>query len=417
MQDLDIFFRLAVALAIGLMVGIERGWKTRDKEDNDRAAGLRTFGLSGLMGGVAGVLSLDLGPPIVGIVFLSFGLALGAFAWLEARTKGTLSATTLVAGLLTFLLGSMAIVGTVSVAIAAAVAMTVVLALRTQLHSWLEALTWSELRAGLVLLVMTFLLLPLLPNRPIDPWGTVNLREVWLLAILMALISFTGYIAVRMFGGTMGILLTAVAGGLASSTATTLALARLSREQPGAVDLLAGGILISGSVMTLRVAIVASALNSSLLAPLAPALGAATLTLAASAAFFIFRTKLKTSDRRGGLTIANPLVVATSLRLSGFIVLIMACAQMLQAAWGDAGVLAIAAMAGLGDVDAITLSMARMDAGSALASDAILLAVAVNTAAKACMASWAGGAAVGFRVGLGSASAIAAATAGYSWSG
>lgn len=80
MQDLDIFFRLAVALAIGLMVGIERGWKTRDEEDNDRAVGLRTFGLSGLMGGVAGVRSLDLGPPIVGIVFLSFGLALGAFA-------------------------------------------------------------------------------------------------------------------------------------------------------------------------------------------------------------------------------------------------------------------------------------------------------------------------------------------------
>ncbi|EKD61097.1 MAG: Membrane protein, partial [uncultured bacterium] len=209
---------LAVALAIGLMVGIERGWKAREVEDHGRAAGLRTFGLSGLMGGVCGVLSGPLGAQIVSIGFLAFSAAFGAFAWLEAKAKRDLSATTLVAGMLTFLLGAMATVGDVTVAIAAAVSMTVLLALRTQLHSWLAAITWQEIRAGLILGVMSFLLLPLLPNRAIDPWGAVNLHEVWLLAIMMALISFTGYVAVRIFGDKVGIIITAAAGGLASST-------------------------------------------------------------------------------------------------------------------------------------------------------------------------------------------------------
>ena len=118
MPDIDLFSRLAVALAIGLMVGIERGWRSRDAEEDARAAGLRTFGLSGLIGGICGVLTEPLGPPIVGIGFLAFSAAFGAFSWLEATTKGTVSATTLIAGMLTFLLGALAAVGDITVAIA-----------------------------------------------------------------------------------------------------------------------------------------------------------------------------------------------------------------------------------------------------------------------------------------------------------
>ena len=100
MPEIDLFSRLAVALAIGLMVGIERGWRSRDAEADGRAAGLRTFGLSGLIGGICGVLAEPLGPAIVGIGFLAFSAAFGAFSWLEATTKGTASATTLIAGML-----------------------------------------------------------------------------------------------------------------------------------------------------------------------------------------------------------------------------------------------------------------------------------------------------------------------------
>ena len=109
--------------------------------------------------------------------------------------------------------------------IACAVAMTVLLALRDQLHRWVASLTWPEIRAVLILLAMSFLLLPILPNRTIDPWSSINPYEIWLLAILIAGISFSGYMAVRIFGGRLGVVMTAVAGGLASSTATTLAFA------------------------------------------------------------------------------------------------------------------------------------------------------------------------------------------------
>lgn len=414
MADITLFMRLAVALAIGLMVGIERGWKARDVEDHGRAAGLRTFGLSGLMGGVCGVLATRLGPQFVGIGFVAFSAALGAFAWIEAKAKGDLSATTLIAGMLTFLLGVMATVGDVTIAIAAAVSMTVILAFRTQLHRWLAMITWDEMRAALILVVMSFLLLPLLPNRAIDPWGAINPYEVWLLAIMVALISFVGYVAVRLFGDKLGVIVTAAAGGLASSTATTLTFARMARQQPEAAKLLAGGILISGAVMALRVLAVAAVLNPHLLVALAIPLGTAAAALGLIALLFTFGAAgLTGGQAKARLTIANPLEVGTSLKLASYIMVVMLAAELLRRVWGSAGVLAVAALSGIADVDAITLSMARMDVTADLAARAILLAVAMNTTAKAAMAAWVGGSLVGKRVGAAGAIAMAAGGAAY----
>lgn len=415
MPELDLSMRLAVAFAIGLMVGIERGWKARGVEDNGRAAGLRTFGLAGLMGGICGILAAPLGVGFVGIAFLAFSAAFGAFSWLEARTRATLSATTLIAGMLTFLLGVMATLADVTLAIAAAVSMTVLLALRTQLHAWIARVTWEEIRAGLILMVMSFLLLPLLPNRPVDPWGVINLHEIWLMAIMMALISLIGYVAVRIFGDLLGVIVTAAAGGLASSTVTTLTFARLAREQPPATRLLAGGILISGAVMLVRVGVIAAALNPHLLGTLALPLGAGAATMAMVALIFAQGTSA-TGAARPRLQIANPLVVGTSIKLAGFIILVMLAAELVRRVWGNAGVLAVAGLSGIADVDAITLSMSRMGTVQ-LATDAILLAVCVNTGTKASMAAWVGGKTLGLRVGLASALAIAMAAGAHALAG
>ncbi|MDP4032701.1 MAG: DUF4010 domain-containing protein, partial [Pseudorhodobacter sp.] len=374
-----------------------------------RTAGFRTYGLTGLMGGVSGLLAQSFGATFIGLVFLAFSAAFATFYWLEARARASASVTSVVAGMLTFLLGALAAVGNVQVAIAAAVAMVVLLALREPLHRWLAALSWVEIRAALILLVMSFLLLPLLPDHALDPWGAVNLHEVWLLAIMIALISFAGYIAVRMFGDRLGILVTAAAGGLASSTATTLTFARLGRTQPASVNLLVGGILISGAVMMLRVGVIASALNVALLGPLWPPLAAAALVLAAIALILIFgihQSPAVGGDPVARLTISNPLEVTTSLKLAGFIVVVMLATELVRQAYGNPGVLVVAALSGVADVDAITISMARMDVAVALATQAILLAVAVNTAAKATMAAWFGGAAIALRVGLASALAL-----------
>jgi uncharacterized membrane protein (DUF4010 family) len=407
MDQNEILKRLAVSLAIGLLVGLERGWRTRDEEDHQRAAGFRTFALSGLLGGVTGTVSLQAGGLLVGLVFIVYAAAFAAFHWLEARTEQNMSVTSVVAGMLTFLLGAMAVTGELLVAIACAVAMTVLLALRDQLHRWVASLTWSEIRAILILLAMSFLLLPVLPNRPIDPWSAINPYEIWLLAILMAAISFAGYVAVKVFGDRLGVVMAALAGGLASSTATALALARLAREHPTSSRLLSAGILIAGAIMMIRVGAVAVALNGALLASLLPPLAAATTILVLGAVILLFRN---TKQENPELRIENPLAIGTALKLAAFIAAVMLAAELLRRILGDAGVLIVATLSGVADVDAVTISMARLagkDVEQNTAVQGILLAAAVNTVSKAVMAGWVGGKKIGVLVGAVSALALA----------
>ena len=412
MDQVEILSRLSVSLAIGLLVGLERGWRSRDEEDHQRAAGFRTFAISGLLGGVSGAIGLNAGGIVVGLVFLGFAGAFSAFHWLEARADGNLSVTSVVAGMLTFLLGAMAVMGEQSAAIAGAVALTGMLALREVLHRWVASLTWEEIRAVLILLAMSFLLLPVLPNRAIDPWGTINPYEIWLLAILIAGISFGGYIAVRLFGDRLGVVMAAFAGGLASSTATTLTFARLAKEQETSSRLLAAGILVAGLVMVVRVGILAVALNRALLPSLAPSLGIGALVLAAGAALLLlWNTERASPD----LKISNPLALGTALKLAAFIAVVMLAADLVRRAFGDVGVLVVAAVSGVADVDAVTISMAKLG-GSGLSleivTQAIVTAVGVNTISKAAMAAWVGGRSIAAPIVLVSALAVMGLGAG-----
>src|SRR5581483_4623307 len=138
----------------------------------------------------------------------------------------------------------------------------------------------------------------------------------WLLAILIAAISFCGYVAVRVFGDSLGVVMTAVAGGLASSTANTVAFARLAREHPSSSRLLSAGILIAGAIMMIRVGFVAVALNGALLAPLSLPLASAAVILALGSALLLFRN---TEQENPQLRIDNPLVIGTALKLAAFI--------------------------------------------------------------------------------------------------
>jgi len=170
----EIFRRLAVSLAIGLLIGLERGWRAREESEGERAAGLRTHALSGLLGGVAGLVATTAGPLTLGLAFAAFTAAIGAFHWLEARANQDFSVTGVVAGMLAFMLGAYAIVGDLQIAVGAGVATTILLALKRPLHGWLQRITWIEIRATLILLAMTFLFLPILPDRPVDPWDAIN---------------------------------------------------------------------------------------------------------------------------------------------------------------------------------------------------------------------------------------------------
>lgn len=411
MGDVELLSRLAVALAIGLLVGLERGWHSRDEAEGQRAAGFRTFALSGLLGGVSGAIAAATDTAVLGFLFIGYTAAFAAFHWLEARINKDLGATSVVAGMLTFALGAYAQIGDLRAAAGCTVAMVVLLALREPLHRWVASLRWEEIRAVLILLAMSFLLLPVLPNRTVDPWHSINPAEIWLLAIMIAAISFGGYVAVRLFGDRLGVVMAAVTGGLASSTATTLTLARLGRERPGSERLLAGGILTAGVVMVVRVGVVATLLNRALLMTLLFPLAAVAAVLAIAAALLLVKNGGGESPE---LKITNPLELGTALKLTAIIAIVTLGAEVVQDAVGKAGVLLVAALSGVADVDAVTISMARLGGGRIaidVAVQAIALAVGVNSIAKAAMAGWAGGARIGSYVGVASALAVLAGAA------
>jgi len=408
MDQEDLFRRLAVSLAVGLLVGLERGWQLREEAEGERTAGLRTYALTGLLGGISAAVSAASSPLLLAAALMSFTAAFTLFAWVEATTERNFSVTGVVAAILTFLIGAYAVLGEPLVAVAAAVAMAILLALKAPLHAWLRQLGWTEVRAVLILLAMTFLLLPIRPNRPIDPWQAVNPAEIWLLAILIAGVSFAGYVATRTMGDQAGIALTAVAGGVTSSTATTLSLARLAREQPKAAHLLAGGILIAGTTMIVRVVLIVATLAPHLLPELWLAASAGAIALVAASGFLILRDRER-KEPRATLRLTNPFDIGNALMLAILIGVVMVLAKLASSTASAKGLLVLGVLSGIADVDAITLSMARL-AGTTVpspsAADVILIAVGVNTIAKAVMAAIVGGRRIGIAVGIPSLAAV-----------
>ena len=264
--------RLALALAIGFLVGVERGWRERDMAEGGRTAGIRTYALIGVLGGVAGLLSSVFG----GWAFATLGLPFAAaFIWFKEREQADEhdhSVTAIVAALLVFALGAYATLGDWRLAAGAAVVITALLAFKDVLHGWLRKLTWQELRSALVLLAMSFVALPLLPNRGLGPYGAVNPYELWLLTIMLAGVSFAAYALVKIFGPSRGLIAASLAGALVSSTAVTLNLARITRRDPEHLKLAAACGVFAGGVMALRILGVVAVLGPGLLLKLAPPL-------------------------------------------------------------------------------------------------------------------------------------------------
>jgi uncharacterized membrane protein (DUF4010 family) len=417
MEPLELFQRLSVALAIGMLIGLERGWQARDDSEGGRAAGFRTHALGGLLGGIWGALAVrigDAGIVALSLAFMTYSSAVIIFRYRETQHDGTFGMTTVVAAMLTFALGAFAVLGDMRAAAASGVAVTGLLALKSALHTWIKRLSWVELRSALVLMAMTFIMLPLLPNRMIDPWEAVNPYEIWLMTILIAAISFTGYGAIKLLGAERGVLFGAICGGLASSTATTLTMARLAAENPQRRDTLIGGILIAGATMVARVLAIVALLNTGVMQQLALPLGLSGATLAAAGWYLIQRGSEGASHGKT-VTLANPFDLDTVLKFGTLLMAVSVFAKIATSAAGDFGAYAIAALSGIADVDAITLSMSRLGGGPLtvnVAALAIAIALAVNTGAKAALGWSAGGPEVGKRLAVISAAAVATGLAG-----
>lgn len=381
-----LILRLGLALAIGLLVGLERGWRERDAPDRSRTVGIRTYGVSGLLGGIFAALAQALNAVSVLVAgFLGFAAVFAVYKTREAANDGDFSATGVIAALTTFSLGALAVVGDYQAAAGAGAALAGILASRELLHRLLKRLTWIELRSALVLSVMTAIILPLLPNHSVDPWGGFNPREVWLFTVLTAAISYFGYIAVRVFGTTRGLIASAISGAAISSTAVTLALGRTAKAG-GTAYPLAGAASLAAMVSVARVCLVVGILGPSVLLFMGlPALGAA-LGFCLCGIFLMSR---QTYVEELDVPTRSPFDLLALLIFA----LLFAAAAIVNATlagqMGAGGLIATSSVTGLLDVDAAALSALRLVGAAAspvTAGNAVLAAIAVNGLGRAALA-------------------------------
>ena len=390
---LDLFQRLAMALGIGFLVGVERGWKHRDQPDNARAAGLRTHAIIGLFGGISAALIPTIGEIGFAALIIAFAAALIVFKLRESQRDEDISVTGTMAALLVFALGAYAVLGNTGIAAAAGVTLVGLLAFKEGLHSWLDKLTWKELRSALLILAATVIALPLLPDRTIDPRDVINLRELWLLTILVAGASFAGYVATRLLGAEVGVLAGAAAGALVSSTVVTAEIGRRVKAQETSATTGAAAASLAAAISVARVGILVSVTAAPVIPEIAPALIAAALTFAGAAFGLRWLGKGKENTAKED-KLQSPLYLSSVAKFALFLGAVIIVGRIVADQFGQAGLLPFAATAGLADVDAVALaagSLVRGGLDPAVGGHAILIAVAVNTFSKGIIAFFTGG--------------------------
>lgn len=399
-QLLEVALAFATAVLLGALVGIEREKRQAEEQEPGGIAGLRTFTLVALFGAAAGWLAKETSSPWVlaaGLIIAGGFVVAGYLAATRANPAST-GLTTEVAAIVVFLLGAMVMLGYAELAIGLAVVTAAVLAYKRPLHGFVDKLGWDDVYAGLRLLIATFIALPLLPNEPIDPWGALNPYKLWLLVILISSLSLVGYVATRVLGPARGIALTGLTGGLVSSTAVTLSFARDAREKPKHTTALACGVLLAWAVMFARVIVLVAVVNRALLPPvLVPFLTMAAVA-GGFAAYLYYRDGLKGGKpAQGSVDVENPFSLIAAAKFGALFAVVLLAVKIVQENFPPSGLYAVAALSGLVDVDAITLSMAEFaQSGEArIAVIAIVIAAVANTLVKCGMAFVIAGVALG----------------------
>lgn len=409
---------LGSALAVGLLVGLERGWRDRDLPDGGRVAGLRTFALIALCGGLA-VLLAPLAPLLLPSGLLAVAALFAVSFPSGARVTGSVSITTAVAALATFALGALAAAGHALLAVGAAVLVALLLDLKPALHGLLRLIRPAELNAVLQLGVLSAVVLPLLPDAGYGPYEALNPFKLWLAVLLLAALSLAGHIAMRWRGTQQGLLWIGVLGGLASSTAATLALARCTRTDAGLKDAAAAATVAACGVMFLRMALLVAVLQPALawrMGGFLAVLGLWSLLLAA------WQWRRKPRDT------ASPVVPAgrvfdlpTALGFGALLGAVGVAVRAAKEGLGVSGLYGVAFLSGLADVDPILVSTLQMQGQDQLAARvaaaAMLLAATANMGTKAAMAWSIGGRSLGTAVLRGYGLIVLAGAAGAAMQG
>jgi uncharacterized membrane protein (DUF4010 family) len=391
--DLTVATELAVAALAGLAVGIEREWSGHATGPAARFAGVRTFLLLGLLGGLAGWLIAG-GLIAPGVLILASGslLTVAAYVMAARRGGGAVDGTTEVAALVVLGLGTISTLGFPLVTSAVTSVMVLALAEKTRIHSAIERLGERELKAAFQFAVLAVVILPLLPAGPFGPYDSIRPRAIWVVVLLFSGLNFAGYLISRWLGTSRGYGLTGLLGGLVSSTAVTFQFARKSRDTPTLGRALALGVVGACTVLVLRVEILATALQPEVGLALIRYMAPVLLTGAAVLLVLYLRGGGK-QQRETSEPAQNPLGLWNAIRMALAFQLVLLLVALVRHQWGATGVLTTAALLGLTDVDALTYSMTRLGGGAeaaALGARAIAIGILSNTVLKLALALFLG---------------------------
>ncbi len=388
MSDQELLLRLLLAAVGGLAVGIEREWSARRDQDHSRFGGVRTFLLLGLLGGLGGALLPTALP--VALLVLAGGVLLIAIAYLVSAWRGTIDATTEVAGVVVLAAGALAGGGVLAVASAVFAGTAVVLVEKSRMHRAVERIQSAELEAAAHFAVLALVVLPLLPEGPLGPSPGIEPRKLWALVLVFSGLSFAGYLALRIAGPRRGLGLAGLLGGVVSSTAVTLNFARDARRHPEIGTALALGVLAASAVLPVRVLALAAVIHLPLALAMALALLPAVALGAALVGWALLgRRGTEASGAEHPTAPGNPLRLGAAIQMTLFFAVVLFLLAYVRERFGAAGVIGGAALLGLTDLDALTYSAARLAAegGQAeVSARALLVGMLANTLFKGALA-------------------------------
>ncbi len=374
---------LLTAAAIGLLIGVEREFSHRDR--GTALGGARTFSLVATLGYISALLAdrvspLVLGASLIGVVTVETSVYIVATA-----RKENYGATTGLSLLFTFVLGALIFHGHIHLAVAAGVLMTVLLSLKLEMNKIVGKITREDLRATLKFIIVSVLVLPLLPNSHLDPYGIINPREIWTFVVLVLSISFVSYLLSKFWRAESGIFLTGILGGLVSSTALTWVLSRKSKGETNHPTAYASGIFIATSLMYIRLLVLIFILNRTLASVLAiPFLSLFSLSLLGTI-YLRYKRSFDQPDNPQAFTFGNPFNLSDAIKFGLVFSLVLCLIYVGKTYFGKAGVLVVSTFSGLVEMDAITVSLSRLSHGDlsvGTAAFGILLATIANNIFK-----------------------------------
>lgn len=371
---------LLIAALGGAAVGLERQWSGHADGPGARFAGIRTFTMLGAVGGFSGYLWTE-GATVPAAILLAGAVALVAAAYV-AGSRQDIDGTTEAAALVVLAAGLLAGMGSVRLASGIIALLALLLVEKSRLHALVQRIDDVGLRSGVRFAVMALVVLPLLPEGPYGPLGGIRPRMVWALVLFFSGLSFAGYLARRIVGPGHGYLVTGLLGGLVSSTNVTFTFARTSRTDLAADRALAFGAVAANAMLYPRVLIATAILNAAVVPPLVSYLVAPAVVAALLAIVGVSRSSAAGAP---DVPVRNPLQLGAALQMAVLFQAVLMAVHLVGNVWGQSGVFTSAAVLGLTDVDALTVSMARGVAATdspAVAATAIAVGVLANTAMK-----------------------------------